>query len=233
MAIKLDMSKAYERVEWSYLKAMMARLGFSPHWIHLVMQCLYSIRYMVVAGDKELGPIIPSRGLRQGDPISPYLFLLCSEGLLKLITHFGNRGWLHGCRVARGAPVVSHLFFADDSYLYCRASEEETTKINLLLRCTNTPAESRMWICQNLDILEAGLGCFYLGLPSMLGRNKTVMLGFLKERIRQRIEGWEGKLLSRASKEVLIKFVAQALPSYAMNVFLLPLELCNESVLVV
>ncbi|XP_062088916.1 uncharacterized protein LOC133795483 [Humulus lupulus] len=247
MAIKLDMSKAYERVEWSYLEAMMTRLGFSSRWIQMIMQCIYSVQYTVVTGDKELGPIFPSRGLRQGDPISPYLFLICAEGLSKLITHFGTRGWLHGCRVARGAPVVSHLLFVDDSYLYCRALEEEATKVNLLLKwfekgsgqqvnlakssvffSTNTSAESKMKICQKLDILEAGSGNFYLGLPNMLGRNKTTMLGFLKERIRNRIAGWEGMLLSRAGKEILIKSVAQALPSYAMNVFLFPLELCHD-----
>uniref|UniRef100_A0A803PJM8 Reverse transcriptase zinc-binding domain-containing protein n=1 Tax=Cannabis sativa TaxID=3483 RepID=A0A803PJM8_CANSA len=68
----------------------------------------------------------------------------------------------------------------------------------------------------------------YLRLPSIVGRKKNAVLGFLKERMRRRINGWEGRFLSRAGKEILIKIVVQSLPSYAMNVFLFPIGTCNE-----
>lgn len=75
---------------------------------------------------------------------------------------------------------------------------------------------------------EAGVDSTYLGLPSILGRNKSVVFGYIKEKMRQKIQSWEGKYISKAGKELLIKTVAQSLPSYAMNVFLLPVELCKE-----
>ncbi|XP_062076041.1 uncharacterized protein LOC133780185 [Humulus lupulus] len=75
---------------------------------------------------------------------------------------------------------------------------------------------------------EAGEDCMYLGLPNIIGRNKTVVLGFLKDRIRKRIQGWDAKLLSRAGKEILLKTVAQSLSNYAMSVFLLPVSVCSE-----
>ncbi|XP_062103848.1 uncharacterized protein LOC133814961 [Humulus lupulus] len=247
MALKLDMIKAYDRVEWPFLSAVLAQMGFADRWIKLLECCLSSVRYRVVCGDKEIGPIFPGRGLRQGDPISPYLFLICAEGFSTLINQFENRGWLHGCKVARGAPRVSHMFFADDSYLYCKANEVEAGNVLTLLDLfekasgqrvnlakssvffsSNTSSDMRHIICQRMGILEAGDHSMYLGLPNTMGRNKSAILGFLKERIRSRIQSWDGKLLSRAGKEVLLKTVVQSLPNYAMNVFLLPLEMCKE-----
>ena len=84
-AIKLDMAKAYDRVEWNYLHGIMLRLGFVESFVDTVMRCVTSVAFSVRVNGNLSSPFRPSRGIRQGDPISPYLFLLCSKGLSCLL----------------------------------------------------------------------------------------------------------------------------------------------------
>lgn len=117
MALKLDMSKAYDRLEYIYVRAMLSKLGFAEEISDLFMQCVRTARYKITHSGREFGSIIPQKGLRQGDPLSSYLFLICMDGLSALIKSYERRGLIKGIKVARGAPSVSHMFFADDSYI--------------------------------------------------------------------------------------------------------------------
>ncbi|XP_074374335.1 uncharacterized protein LOC141714732 [Apium graveolens] len=247
MALKLDMSKAYDRIEWKFLQDILLKMGFDSWWIHLILQCVSTVDYTIVHGEFEMGPIKPSRGLRQGDPLSPYLFIICAEGLSAMTRYYEAKTWLHGIRICRRAPTISHMLFADDSYLYCKAETGEALKVMELLNyyerasgqrinrdkstvffSANVISYNKESVCQVLRIPEADDKARYLGLPNILGRNKTVIFGYLKDRVNASIQKWNAKCVSKPAKEILIKTVAQTLPSYAMNVFLLPLELTRE-----
>lgn len=246
-AIKLYMNKAYDRVEWRFLRKMMLRLGFHRRWVELVMMCVTSVKYRIRVNGELTEVFVPKRGLRQGDPLSPYLFLLCAEGFSSLLAKAEAEGRICGVRVCRGAPPVSHLLFADDSLILCRATEEEAANLKDLLRvyeeCSgqvinadksavlfspNTGEFQRRRVQEILNIrAETKKNKKYLGLPVSVGKSKTNVFAYLKERIWQRIQGWKEKLLSKASKEIMIKAVVQAIPAFAMGCFDITKEMCN------
>ena len=128
MALKLDKSKAYDRVEWPFLEEIMRKLGFNERWINLMMVCVKSVTYSILMNGEPCGMIQPTRGIRQGDPLSPFLFLLCIEELNGLIKKVDVEGEIHGFSLCRRGPKLTHLLFADGSLLFCRANMEECNK---------------------------------------------------------------------------------------------------------
>ena len=123
-ALKLDMRKAYDRVEWSYLKAIMLKLGFHRIWVDMIMQFVTTVSFSILFNGDRQENFMPSRGIRQGDPISPYLFLLAAEGLSCLLKSRTQSSALSGIKVASSALIVSHLLFADDNLLFFKANRE-------------------------------------------------------------------------------------------------------------
>lgn len=127
MAIKTDISKAYDRVEWKFLENILRKLEFHPICISWIMTCVTSVSYSVLINGAPFGEIKPTRGIRQGDTLSPYLFLLCAEALSQMIDQAQEGDKFQGMKLARRCPKVSHLLFADDSLFFCRANQNNAT----------------------------------------------------------------------------------------------------------
>lgn len=222
-------------------------MGFSERWIDWIMLCVSTVSYSVNFNGSQIGPIIPRRGLRQGDPLSPYLFLLCVEGLSCSIKKAAEEGTIKGCKIHANAPAVTHLLFADDSFLFCKATKEEVGEIKGILKKYELNSgqainfqKSRIYFSANVRLdkqsevktqlevhndLSEGR---YLGLPSLIGQSKKQVFNFLKDRMWRKIQGWGEKCLSKAGKAVLLRNLAQAVPSYAMSCFLMPKSLCKD-----
>ncbi|KAL0457145.1 UNVERIFIED_CONTAM: putative mitochondrial protein [Sesamum latifolium] len=195
----------------------------------------------------QFGRIVPEWGLRQGDPISPYLFLLCTESFSSLLQRAEADGHIRGVSICRRAPSISHLLFTDDTLIFSRASQADSRAILAVLDTyrraseqeinlqkssvgfsRNTPREVRLQLAVDLNIRVKNRMELYLGLPSKVARSKRDLFATIKDRVWGRITGWNEKWLSQAGKEILIKAVIQAIPSYAMGYFKLPITLLSE-----
>ena len=133
MRIKLDMSKAYDRVEWAFLEAVMRKMDFPTRWIKLIMECVQTVSYAIIVNGQPVGHIVPKRGLRQGDPLSPYLFLICAESLSAMLSQAERNGSLTGVPTSKNGPRINHLFFADDSLLFGKANSVEWRRLTKIL----------------------------------------------------------------------------------------------------
>lgn len=133
MAVKTDMSKEYDRLEWTFLREVMNRFGFHPTWILWIMECFSSVSYSYLVNGSALGRVKQSRGIRQGDPLSPYLFILCSEVLSELCSKAQDQGSLQGIKVARNSPSLNHLLFADDTMFFCKSDSASCRELMNIL----------------------------------------------------------------------------------------------------
>ncbi|KAL4378892.1 hypothetical protein GQ457_02G026740 [Hibiscus cannabinus] len=122
---KLDMEKAFDRVEWPFLKVVMLRLGFAQSWVDLIMRCVSSVSSRVRLRGTLFEAFLPRRGLRQGVPLSPFLFLFCTEGLLVALTAAQREGHLPDVRASKHGPPFNHLLFAYDSLVFMRNDMSE------------------------------------------------------------------------------------------------------------
>lgn len=111
VSMKIDMSKAFDRVNWILLKGILEKLGFCDIFVDLIMACISKVRFSVIQDGIDIGLVTPYRGLRYGDPLSPYLFIIMVEGLSALIDLEARRGELHGVVITKGAPALTHVFF--------------------------------------------------------------------------------------------------------------------------
>jgi hypothetical protein len=223
-AVKLDMHKAYDRVEWVFLERMLSRLGFHADFIDLLMACVSSVKYKVRYNDQDTDVFIPTRGLRQGDPLSPYLFLICAEGLSSALAQKEEVLGIEGVRVCRNAPSVSHLLFADDSLILMKANMTNATSLRQVLeqycassgqmvseaKCSiffspNVQTEMKAQICGELNIMTEAISEKYLGLPAMVGLDRTESFVNLLERIIERLKSWKERLLSLGGKEIFFE----------------------------
>uniref|UniRef100_A0A803P7K6 Reverse transcriptase domain-containing protein n=1 Tax=Cannabis sativa TaxID=3483 RepID=A0A803P7K6_CANSA len=247
MAIKMDMHKAYDRIEWPFLKTILRAHGFSSEVIKRIMLCVSSTSYAILLNGKPLKRCKPSRGLRQGDPISPFLFLLCHDVLSRLLLRAENRGDIKGISIARGATPISHLMFVDDTMIFARTSKQAARCISecihkyeqwsgqlcskeksTILFSKGCASGRKKEIEDTLLIRGSEVGGIYLGNPLILSKNKSNDFSFLIDRLKSKLEGWRAKTLSHAGRLVAIKAVAMALPVYSLSTFTLPKKVCHR-----
>ena len=208
------------------------------------MQCVSTVSYSYLINDSVHGLVNPKRGIRQGDPLSSCLFILCGQVLSGLCQKVERDGTLQGIKVARGSPRVNHLLFTDDTMFFCQTSQTICNKLkNILERYEKTsgqkinvdkssitfsskpPPETKRSVKEALGIDKEGGSGKYLGLPEHFGRRKKDLFTAIVDRIRQQASSRSTRHLSRAGKLTLLKAVLTAIPTYTMSCFELPVSL--------
>ncbi|KAL0402409.1 UNVERIFIED_CONTAM: putative ribonuclease H protein [Sesamum latifolium] len=189
----------------------------------------------------------PTRDIKQGDPLSPYLFIIYAEILSRLLLHEEALGNLKGVKVCRNAPSISHLFYADDLTIFCRVDAENAKTVRQSLAkfenwssqnannrksfvhfSGNVPNRQRRIILDILQMPQCNHQAKHLGLPFYKPPSQNHISNELTEKLSKKLSLWKTKNLSRAGKMVLIKNVAQAIPVYQMSTFLLPKRICHK-----
>ena len=179
MLCKLDLEKAYDHINWDFLLTVMQKMGFGGKWAGWIKWCISTASFSVLINGSPAGFFQSTQGLRQGDPISPYLFVLGMEALSYLINRAVRGGFLTGCRLRdRGGSgiQVSHLLFADDTLVFCEDSQEQMAILSCLLMWFDAISDLSinlnkseilsMGRVENVEVLASELGCKVGSLPS-------------------------------------------------------------------
>ena len=239
---KLDIEKAYDHLSWNFLLIVMRKMGFGDKWAAWIRWCISTTSFSVLVNGTPSGFFHSSRGWRQGDPLSPYLFVIGMEALCTLINKAVSGGFLSGCRIRGrvGDEVqITHLLFANDTLVFCEATTEQMSslcwilmwfkaisglKINLDKR-KNFPvgrADNVEELALELGYKVGPLPSYYLGLPLGTAYNLVAVWDGVEERFRRRLAMWKRHFISKGGRIILIRSTLSTISIYYMSMLWLP-----------
>ncbi|XP_056692063.1 uncharacterized protein [Spinacia oleracea] len=246
-SLKIDMSKAYDRVYWDFLLRILRAYGFPQHWINLIYQCISTVSYKVLINGHTSEQFKPKCGIRQGDPLSPFLFLFCMDILSRMLQLGNDLKQFKGISLTRGTPQMTHLFFADDALLFFLATKDSCSAVSKILHrfcrisgqqlnlqksffkvSPNTPSAERQ---QFKDILRMDLVQSFgthLGVPIDLTGKKHSNFQFLVDKVAGKISAWNSCPLSQCQKLILINSVLIAMASHVFSCMEVPASISSK-----
>ena len=225
MLIKLDLSKAFDRISGKYMHSLLEAFGFDSHWVALIVRLTSLAFFSILVNEVPSQPFSPTRGIRQGDPLSPFLFILLAEGLGRYLRAAVHDGSLKGLPLHNLQPALSHSQFIDDTLLLNSPSDQEATKLRSILYdfteasgmtlnldksklfFFNTPVPVQRHISRLLGIPRSSLPSNYLGVPLSGAVTSSISWDSLLLSISNRLRTWTFRPLNLASRLVLLKSV--------------------------
>jgi hypothetical protein len=233
--IKLDISKAFDSLNWAYLLDVLGALGFSLKWRNWIASILGTSSSKIMINGKSIETVQHLRGVRQGDPLSPFLFILAIDPLQKMIEMASDKGILKRV-LPKGAKLRCSLY-ADDAGVFIRPDKHDLQVLKKILeifeRCSGLKINfekieiypirypNNLWT-NLMEVFPDKYSSFpgkYLGLPLHYRNVKRIEVQPLIDKIRKRLAGWKGRLLSKAGRETLVKSVLSAQQIYHLTVF--------------
>ena len=245
-AFKIDFEKAYDNVSWDFLDFVLQEKNFGDRWRRWIRGCLSSVSYSVLINGRPRGKFKGFKGIRQGDPLSPFLFILVADGLSRLIDRATEAGLVKGCRVGRENLMVAHLQFADDTLFFVESKGSSFNNLLILLATfclvsglkINMEKSTLLGMGIDAELVKSttdSLGCEpgewptkYLGMP--LGGNPCSRAFWepVISKISKRLDGWKRAFLSKGGRLTLIEAVLAAIPTYDLSLFRMPSRVFKE-----
>ncbi|PNX61280.1 ribonuclease H [Trifolium pratense] len=216
MVFKLDLEKAYDRVNWKFLKETLELFKFPQRIVSLIMFGISSSSNSILWNGSKTEAFTPTRGLRQGDPLSPYLFVLCMERLGAMISKYVSDGTWKPMQITNDGTKLSHLFFADDVLLFAKATGSAARTVKEVLDrfcamsglrislekskfCTSAGVcrRSRDIIATTTQINATDRFEKYLGFKMLQGKAKKQDFIDVYARVTAKLASWKGRLLNK------------------------------------
>jgi len=238
---KVDFEKAYDLIDWGYLQAMMVKMGFPTLWRKWIKECISTATTSVLVNGSPTDEFSLGRGLRQGDPLSPFLFLLAAEGFNALMESLLVNNLYTGYKVgSRDVTVVSHLQYVDDTLILGEKSWANIRgmhvilllfeslsglKVNFSKSCLVCVNVATSWLSEAAMVLNCRVGSIpflYSGLSIGGNARRLSFWEPLISRLKSRLSGWKSRHLSMGGRLVLLKSVLSSLPVYALSFFKAP-----------
>jgi len=243
---KLDLEKAYDRVDWGFLQDTLNYFGFSPSIISLIMSSISATSVSILWNGSRTEKFNPLRGLRQGDPLSPYLFVLCMERLGDMIEKSVQDGNWQPLQLSPGGPKISHLFFADDVLLFAKAKYNQAQYITNLLNNFCSISGMKVSLEKSRIYASKGVGRStkesleqltqikftdrldkYLGFKMKYERTTKEDFLDIYDRVASKLSSWKGRLLNKPGRVTLAKAVLTSLSTYCMQIQWFPQYACD------
>uniref|UniRef100_A0A2N9JAL9 Reverse transcriptase domain-containing protein n=1 Tax=Fagus sylvatica TaxID=28930 RepID=A0A2N9JAL9_FAGSY len=245
---KLDVEKAYDHVNWKFLLYLLERCGFSERWRKWIHFCISTVRFSILINGSPEGFFGSTRGIRQGDPLSPLLFVLITEALSRMMTRAGEEGLVSGFQVGsldNSLLKISHLLFADDTLIFSDANPNHIFNIRLLFTWFEAVSGLKINLCKSemvsvgcvpdLENLAGIMGCKtaqlpmnYLGLPLGAKFKSKAIWDPILEKMERKLAGWKRMYLSKGGRLTLIKSTLSSLPTYFLSLFPIPVKVASR-----
>ena len=245
---KLDIEKAYDHLSWEFLIQVLDKMGFGRRWVSWVKWCISTASFSILVNGSPTGFFQNSRGLRQGDPLSPYLFVIGMEALSRLLKRAVDGNYLSGSKIAGRdgvVSVISHLLYADDTLLFCGASKDQLKFLSWILMWFEALSGLKINLnkseifpvgsVENVSDLAVELGCgigslpsSYLGLPLGASHKALGVWDTVEDKFRKRLASWKSQYISKAGRLTLIQSTLSSLPIYCLSLFRMPVSICSR-----
>ncbi|WMV25045.1 hypothetical protein MTR67_018430 [Solanum verrucosum] len=201
---KLDIQKAYDHLNGNFLMKMMQRMGFGQRWLKWIRHCISSVKFSILINRNPCEFFPSNRGLRQGDPLSPFLFILAMEGLSNLFHTARANGWIRGFKVGentRNNLEITHLQYADDTLVFCGAVKEHMLILRVILNIFEAVSGGRLTLVNSvLDALPSYMMSIFPIPTKVTKRLDAIRMNFLwkdsEDKKKYHLVKWEELLVS-------------------------------------